>query len=174
MIRETIDSTSRILRDTVFRSTETITDSNEADQFVYTEETCINERVVKWKHVWRLTGRGNISVVLTPHETHLTSEERSELITQWYNEIEDAQPLTWTFQENLQMEVNGTVLRQETVLNRHTSEITRKRFIGDRSITVTMRQDSAENEMTGSELRARYLELTAFNEEWAQLWRPDG
>lgn len=73
------------------------------------------------------------------------------------------------------MEVNGTVLREETTLDRILSVITRKRSIGDRSITVTMGEERDNNETrSGSELRARYLELRQFNEDWAQLWQPDG
>ena len=108
-------------------------------------------------------------------QTNMTTEEEiNEVMVQWTDEYPIAQPMWSTFKENLQMEVNGTVLRQETTLDRLTEEITRKRSIGDRSITVRQRQDGVENGLAGNELRARYLELTAFNEEWDQLWRPDG
>ena len=174
MLRETIDSTLRILRDTVFRITKTrTTDSNEADQFAYTEEKCINERVVKWKYVWKHEG-GN-RLIAAESESDLNTVDLIQLVIQWNNEYEVAQPLTRTVQENLQMEVNGTVLRQETTWDRDTFEITRKRSIGDKFITAKTRQNGAENEnKTGSELRARYLELREFNLEWDQLWRPDG
>ncbi len=167
IIRELTFTQKYMGTNTPFQLTKTITTNSEAPNWKETRfDISIGE--------WNATSREVLVDGQTTRETPDVGEYLA-VLDQYLIEVAGYTPLMWTFKESLQMEVNGTVLREETTLDRILSVITRKRSIGDRSITVTMGEERDNNETrSGSELRARYLELRQFNEDWAQLWQPDG
>ncbi len=75
----------------------------------------------------------------------MTIDEILSKALQWEFEIGVAEPLTRTFQEKQQMEVNGTILHEETTLDREPGEITKKSSIDDRSIAVRSCQECNES-----------------------------
>jgi len=140
MIRESNFLSERVVRGTLFRQVLSLaTDSNIPDQMVITYNRFIGEQAVTVR-----------KILVDGEEVEKTTE--TDLDEDDLEDFEDQWELNWTDEEKMvynyvsEMEVNGTVLRQEMTLDFDENddnkvEITSKRSIDDKSITVKKRQE---------------------------------
>ncbi len=109
-------------------------------------------------------------------ETDLDEDELEDFEDQW--------ELNWTDDEKMvynyvsEMEVNGTILRQEMTLDFDENdeskvEITSKRSIDDKSITMKKRQEGEIETEKRTDTDLTVLEILEFEEQWEQLWKPN-
>ena len=177
MIRETNIITETVVSGITYRHVTTLAkDSTEPNQIGVFCSRFIGDRMIRIKE----TFDGGVSITTT--ETDLDAHQRRDFEEQWrLNWTHDHDKMTYS--RVSKMEVNGTVLCEEKTVDFDENDddkgvITCKRSIGDKSITVKKLEgaEGGEGEMetkSGTDLRARYLELRDFEKEWAQLWQPD-
>jgi len=172
MIRESNFLSERVVRGTLFRQVLSLaTDSNIPDQMVITYNRFIGEQAVTVR-----------KILVDGEEVEKTTE--TDLDEDDLEDFEDQWELNWTDEEKMvynyvsEMEVNGTVLRQEMTLDFDENddnkvEITSKRSIDDKSITVKKRQEGEREVENRTETDLTTEEILEFEEQWEQLWHPD-
>ena len=172
MIRESNFISEREVRGTLFRQVLSLTtDSRIPDQMVITYNRYIGEQAVRVKKI--LVDGEEIEKTT---ETDLDEDELQDFDDEW--------ELNWTDDEKMvynyvsEMEVDGIVLRHEMTLDfdendENKVEITSKRSIDDKSITVKKRQEGERETENRTETDLTTVEILEFEEQWEQLWHPD-
>jgi hypothetical protein len=172
MIRESNFISERVVRGTLFRQVLCLTtDSKVPDQMVITYNRFIGE--------WAVTVK---KILVDGEEIEKTTE--TDLDEDELEDFEDQWELNWTDDEKMvynyvsEMEVNGTILRQEMTLDFDENdeskvEITSKRSIDDKSITMKKRQEGEIETEKRTDTDLTVLEILEFEEQWEQLWKPN-